>query len=147
MYSYSHSQGVMACLVFSVVFLVAYMAYLVVVWRLLTGITTWTPPHLLKYFLIVHLLVATCVSGRRLRNIEARTVAHSRCRWYYWPAVITFVLHYTGFQVWDVLFDNDGKDEFSPEDTGASQLLGQSPLERAAPPPSPLQSSPSSCSR
>ena len=59
----SFSQGLLACLIFSVVFLVLYFAYLVVVWRLHSGITTWTPPHLLKYFLILHLLFATCVAG------------------------------------------------------------------------------------
>lgn len=59
--SSASSQAIMTCLILSVVFLVLYMAYLVVVYRLYSGITTWTPPHLLKYFLIVHLLIATCV--------------------------------------------------------------------------------------
>jgi hypothetical protein len=62
------SQGLLVCMIFSIIFVVVYCLYLIVVRRLYAGIKTITPPHLLKYVLIAHLLCAT---------------------WYYWAAVIT----------------------------------------------------------
>lgn len=93
------SQGLLVCMIFSIIFVVVYCLYLIVVRRLYAGIKTITPPHLLKYVLIAHLLCAT---------------------WYYWAAVITYVLHYSNFQVFDVIFDDDGIDQFSIGDRNLS---------------------------
>jgi uncharacterized membrane protein (UPF0136 family) len=80
------SPGIAVCMAVSLIYLAAYLIYVMRLRRR-------QPSPESRWFLISHLLVST---------------------WYFWSALMVFLCHAAGFQIFQLLFDNDTSNDLQP---------------------------------
>lgn len=82
------SGSILACVIVSCAFLFFYAVYARTLWRGQAASLTRA-----KWFLLLHLVVST---------------------WYVWVALITYLFHAAGYQIFALLFDADGSNDLLP---------------------------------